>query len=228
MINEELDADSADSPVSYDDQRFESISSHFGLDYNLENDGFDTSHDHYPNYESSALSQTTNKLLQLSCKLNYWSSKFIVKDGDKYIDVSSAAQGCSSIIPESASHRNIQYPGTKYQFDNQIFHDTNINDSAVDLDLVEEFFFNMINSPTTIDGCKMIRRRSDKRMTCSRKRTHTYICSHGMTARSIDDTQFAPNNVGQMNVTLQHNKKHKSKGSLRGKIIHYMNSFFIL
>jgi len=96
-LNEELDADIADSPVSYDDQRFESTSSHFGLDYKMENDGFDTSYDHY---ESSALSQTTNKLLQLSCKLNYWSSKFIVKDGDKYIDVSSAAQGCSSIIPE--------------------------------------------------------------------------------------------------------------------------------
>jgi hypothetical protein len=216
--------DDTESLDSYD-YDYCDLNNHFGLEYNLEDNELHSSHERDHTYESSTISQTTNKLLQLSAKLNYWSSKFIVKDGKQYIDVSSAARGRSSIIPESASQRIIQYPGTKYQFDNQIFHDTNRNDSDVNLDVVEDIFFNMINSPATVDGCKMIRKRTHKRMTCSRKITHTYICSHGMIAREMDDTQFAINNVGKMNVSVQHNKKHKSKGSLHGKIINYMNSF---
>lgn len=185
----------------------------------MEDDEFDSSLDHDGNCKISFLSQTTKNLLLLNDKLNYWSSKFIVKDEEQYIDVSSAAQGPSSTIPDSASQRIVHYPGTKYQFDNKIFQDTSTS-SVLNMIAVEEFFFNMINSADTIDGCKMIRKRSNQRLSPFRKATYTYICSHGMIAREIDDTQFAPNHVGKMNVSLQHNKKHKSKGSLRGEIVH--------
>ena len=54
----------------------------FGLNYNWDVDGTDTSHDfndQSQNYdESNTLSQTTNKILQLSEKLYHWSSKFVV------------------------------------------------------------------------------------------------------------------------------------------------------
>jgi hypothetical protein len=192
----------------------------FGLNYNWDVDGTDTSQQNDESYTLS-LSQTTNKILQLSEKLNHWSSKFVVKDGDKYIDVSSAARGPTSIIPVGATHKNIIYPGTKYRFHFQLFgHSDKNNKSDVNLKDVEQSFFNMINSPETIDGCKMIRKRFDTYQSCSRICSHTYICSHGMIANH-DDTNFVPNKVGKCNVTVQHSKKHKSKGSLRGKISYF-------
>ena len=150
----------------------------------------------------------------------HWSSKFVVKDGDKYIDVSSAARGPTSIIPVGATHKNIIYPGTKYRFHFQLFGHSDNNKSDVNLKDVEQIFFNMINSPETIDGCKMIRKRFDTYQSCSRICSHTYICSHGMIANH-DDTNFVPNKVGKCNVTVQHSKKHKSRGSLRGKISYF-------
>ena len=207
----------------------------FGLvNYNWDVDGTDTSHDfndQSQNYEeSNTLSQTTNKILQLSEKLNHWSSKFVVKDGDKYIDVSSAARGASSVIPVGATHTNILYPGTKYQFHSRLFCQINNSESDVNVNDVEQIFFKMINSPETIDGCKMIRKRSNTNISCSRLCSHTYICSHGMIAKH-DDSKFVPNHVGKCNVTVQHSKKHKSKGSLRGKrhfITKYLRTAFIL
>jgi hypothetical protein len=189
----------------------------FGLNYDLDVVGTDTTHDfNDQSNESNILSQTTNKILQLSEKLNHWSSKFVVKDGDKYIDVSCAARGSKSTIPLGATQQNISYPGTKYQFPSHLFCHSNFSESDVNVNDVEDFFFKMLNSPGTIGGCKMIRKRSDKKLTCSRQGSHTYICSHGMIAKH-DDSKFIPNNVGKCYVSVQHSKKHKSKGSLRGK-----------
>ena len=78
----------------------------FGLNYDWDVVGTDTTHVfNDQSHESNNLSQTTNKILQLSEKLNHWSSKFVVKDGDKYIDVSSAARGAKSIIPVGANQQ---------------------------------------------------------------------------------------------------------------------------
>ncbi len=41
----------------------------------------------------STLAETCNKLLCLSDKLKYWTSKFTVRDGNQLIDVASAARG---------------------------------------------------------------------------------------------------------------------------------------
>jgi hypothetical protein len=55
---------------------------------------------------SSTLADTCNNLLYLSDKLKFLTSKFTVRDGNQFIDVSSAACGPSSTIP-IGSHDNI-------------------------------------------------------------------------------------------------------------------------
>lgn len=186
--------------------------------YNVECLGDNFATKDHNSYDSSTLYQTSKNLIILSGKLNFWSSKFIVKDGDMCIDISSAACGSSSIIPIGARQRDFPYSGTKYQFDPQLFHDT--DDIDFNLDYVEKKLFAMLTSSKTVDGCKITRRRTDKVVTFSRKITWTYACSHGRIMRDIDDSQFGPNSMGKLNVTHQHAKKHKSKGAIRGKISH--------
>ena len=64
-----------------------------------------------------------------------------MKDGDKYTDVSSAARGASSVIPVGATHKNILYPGTKYQFHSRLFCHSNNSESDLNVNDVEEIFF---------------------------------------------------------------------------------------
>ena len=56
-------------------------------------------------------------------------------------------------------------------------------------------------SPHTVDGCKLIRHRVDKVATCRRKRCWYFICSLGKVMRQIDDSHFAPDSVGKINVS---------------------------
>ena len=144
-----------------------------------------------------------------------------MRDGDQLIDVSSAACASSSTLPIGATHTKIPYSGTVYQFDPMLFYNTDesILCSKLDLEDVEQKLFSMLKSPNTVDGCKLVRRRADKGETCNRKRSWTYICSHGKVMRHIDDSHFGPDSVGMLNVTHQHSKKHKSKGSIRGNCL---------
>jgi hypothetical protein len=47
----------------------------------------------------------SKKLLDMAEKLEFWSSKFYVRDGDEMIDISSAAQGESSTVPCGATQQ---------------------------------------------------------------------------------------------------------------------------
>jgi len=63
-----------------------------------------------------------NILLRLASDLNTWSSKFMISHGDQYVDLSSAAQGAlSSSLSGVYPHQNIEYPLTKYHFDEHMF-----------------------------------------------------------------------------------------------------------
>ena len=55
-------------------------------------------------------------------KLKFWFLKLFVRDGDKMIDISSAAQGTSSTVPCGATQQTFPYPGTTYRFDPVTFH----------------------------------------------------------------------------------------------------------
>jgi hypothetical protein len=61
-----------------------------------------------------------------------------------------------------------------------------------------------------------MKRRSLK-VTCHRKWSWTFLCSHGMIMREIQDSHFGPNSVGKLNVSLQSMKHNNSKeSSIRG------------
>jgi hypothetical protein len=48
----------------------------------------------------------------LAEKLKFWSSKFIVKEGDVMIDISLATKGMPSTVPKGAQQQTLPYPGT--------------------------------------------------------------------------------------------------------------------
>ena len=164
----------------------------------------------------SSFSETSKNLLRLSAQLNFWQSKLTIKDGDQIIDVSSAACGELSSIPVGATQQTFPYPGTMYQLDPLLFQPDN---EEFDLDKAESQLYSLMKSPYTVDGCKLIRHRVDKVATCRRKRCWYFICSHGKVMRKIDDSHFAPDSVGKINVSYQHAKKKKSKTSLKGKSV---------
>jgi hypothetical protein len=77
----------------------------------------------------------------------------------------------------------------------------------------------MIKSPNTINGCKLVTNISDARPSNYGKKTWTFVCSHGKVMKIMDDFQSHPDNVGKSNVSIQHLKCTKSKGSaMRGEL----------
>ena len=78
------------------------------------------------NIQENHMEATVSNLLRHTSNLNTWTSNFVVTHGHQSIDVSSAAQGPLSFSPPSVASppRKIPYPGTKYQFDENIFFGT--------------------------------------------------------------------------------------------------------
>jgi hypothetical protein len=152
-----------------------------------------------------------------------------VRDGDECIDVSSAACGELSTIPIGSTRQQFPYTGTMNQFDPSLFHNP---DQEFDIDDREAKLFALMKSPHTIDGCKLVRHRVDTATTCNRKRTWTFICSHGKVMRKIDDHHFGPDSVGKINVLNQNVKRTKSKESIKNKFVLcfelYMNLVMLL
>jgi hypothetical protein len=136
---------------------------------------------------SSTLAETCNNLLCLSDQLKFWISKFIVRVGNQVIDVSSVAHGPSSTIPIGSTQQHFPYAGTMYQFDPILFHNP---DQEFDFDDAEAKLFALMKSPHAIDGCKLVRHRVDKAITCNCKRSWTFICSHRKVMRNINQSHF--------------------------------------
>jgi hypothetical protein len=136
---------------------------------------------------------SVNILLRLASDLNTWSSKFMISHGDQSIDVSSTAQGALSSSPSGIyPHQNIEYPLTKYHFDEHIF----LGIEAKDL-LVK-----MIRSPNCIDGCKLVAMGPQKNQSHFRKGTWTFVCSNGIVMNDMDESHFCPDSVGKSNVPI--------------------------
>jgi hypothetical protein len=128
--------------------------------------------------------------------------------GDKLLDISSAAQGSESIIPRGIHPQKLPYPQKSYCFDDNHFFTIDSEDKMI----------SMIKSPTTINGCKLVTNESKAKLSNYRKKTWTFLCSHGKVMKVSDDFQFHPDNVGKSNVSIQHLKQTKSKGSaMRGE-----------
>jgi hypothetical protein len=113
-----------------------------------------------------------------------------------------------------------------YQFDPILFHNP---DQQSDIDDAEAKLFALMKSPHAIDGCKLVQHQVDNAITCNRKRSWTFICSHRKVMRNIDEKHFGRDSVGKINVAYQNAKRTKMKGSIKGKFFWcidvYMNSF---
>jgi hypothetical protein len=66
--------------------------------------------------------------------------------------------------------------------------------------------------PSTVDGCTMVIKQSSLKVTCHKRRSWTFLFSHGMIMREIQDSHFGLNSVGKLNVSLQSIKHNNSKG----------------
>ncbi len=136
------------------------------------------------------------------------------------IDISSAAKGMSSSVPIGAQQQMLPYPGTFYRFDPYIFHGQNTEldlDQAENLNLVENQLYAPMKLPSTVDGCTLVMKQGSLKVTCHRRQSWTFLCSHGMIMREIQDIHFGLNSVGKLNESLQRIKHNNSKGaSIRG------------
>jgi hypothetical protein len=161
--------------------------------------GFDSSDDKHGQddgllqHVSSNISPLSKNLQLLYEQLKFWSSKFVVKEGDVMIDISLTAKGMSSLVPVCAQQHTLPYPETFYQFDPCIFHrqNTELNlDQAENLDLVENWLYALMKLPSTVDGCTMVMKQCSLKVTCHRRRSWTFLGSHGMIMRGIQDSHF--------------------------------------
>jgi hypothetical protein len=67
----------------------------------------------------------TNKIFRLIDETHEWSSTILLQDGDKSIDISSAAMGMASVTPANATKQLDVYPKERaasvYPFDRDIY-----------------------------------------------------------------------------------------------------------
>jgi hypothetical protein len=90
--------------------------------------------DGFPQSVTSNLSSLSKNLLVLAEKLKFWSPKLVVREGHRMIDISLAAKGMSSTVPEGTQQQMFPYQGTVNWFDPCIFHGQN---TELDINEVE-------------------------------------------------------------------------------------------
>ena len=136
------------------------------------------------------------------------------------IGISSITKGLPSTVPKGAQQQMFPYPGAFYWFDPCICHgqDTELDlNETENLNQVENRLYALMKLPSTVDGCTMVMKRRSLKVTCHRRWSWTFICSHGMIMRDIQDSHFGPNSVGKLNVSVQSVKHKNSKGAaIRG------------
>ncbi len=125
---------------------------------------------------------------------------------------------CHLLFPKA--HNNLPYPGTFYRFDPCIFHRQNTEldlDQAENLNQVENRLYALMKLPSTVDGCTLVMKQRSLKVTCHRRWSWTFLCSHVMIMREIQDSHFGPDSVGKLNVSVQSIKHNNSKGAaIRG------------
>jgi hypothetical protein len=81
--------------------------------------------------------------------------------------------------------QNIQYPSTKYSFDENNFGGIGAKDLLI----------KMIKTPNCIDGCKLVSMQPKNNKTQFRKGAWTFVCSHGLVINDMVESHFDPDSV---------------------------------
>ena len=127
----------------------------------------------------------------------------MITQGDQSIDVSCAAIGALSSSPSGIYlDQNIQYPFTKYSFEENMFWGIGAKDLLI----------KTIKSPNCVDGCKLVSRQPDNNKTQFRECSWTFVCSHGIVMNDVVESHFDPDSVGKSHVLFQGLKCTKSRG----------------
>ncbi len=63
-------------------------------------------------------------------------------------------------------------------------------DQAENLNLVENLLYVLMKLPSTVDGCTIVMKQCSLKFTCHRRWSWTFLCSHGMIMREIQDSHF--------------------------------------
>ncbi len=95
-------------------------------------------------------------------------------------------KGLYLLLPLVYPDQNIQYPCTKYSFDENMFGGFGTKDLLIKI----------IKSPNCIDGCKIMSRQPDNKKTQFRKGAWIFVCSHGIVMNDMVESHFDPDSVG--------------------------------
>jgi hypothetical protein len=99
-----------------------------------------------------------------------------------------------------------------------IFHGEN---TEFDINEAEKQLLLLMMLPTIIDGCHMILNQWNNTLTCCRKLTFDFICSHGRKMPSVKESDFGTGRVGKLHAVTQTVKHTKTKGTVVKGKYHY-------
>jgi hypothetical protein len=161
------------------------------------------------NYES-----ISNEICHLAEQANIWSSTITIPQGDKYLDISSAAMGKLSTTPTGASNQPLTFPKGKsasvYRFDPEIFNENSWPKLK-----------KMLTKVGCVSGCRLTVSHADTRKTCNCLAAYTLRCTHGYLFRNKGASTFEEGDVGPSNVVTEFIKRVKTKGATKGKFAMY-------
>ncbi len=160
----------------------------------------------------------TNKISRLIEENHVWSSTILLPDGDRCIDISSAAMGTASVTLSNATKQPEVYPKGRtalvYCFDPDIYG----KNSWMQLK-------STLTQVGCVSGYRLVLRYTDQRPTLHQKACYELWCSLRSLFQNNGSSNYLSNNVGPCNVVTEHLKHVKSSGGFKGNVINTLCCF---
>jgi hypothetical protein len=139
----------------------------------------------------------TNKISRLVEENHVWSSTIFLPDGDRCIDISSAAMGTASVTLSNATKQPDVYPkgraASVYRFDPDIY---------------GKHSWMQLKPTLTQVGCvsrsRLVLRYMDQRPTLHWKACYELWCGHRSLLQNNGSSNYLSDNVGPCNVVTEH------------------------
>ncbi len=157
----------------------------------------------------------STKISRLVEENHVWSSTILLPDGDRCIDISSAA---ASVTPDNNTKQPDIYPkgraASVYCFDP---------------DICGENSWMQIKSTLTqvgsVSGCRLVLRYMDQRQTLHWKACYELWCSHRSLFQNNGSSNYLNDNVGPCNVVTEYLKRVKISSGIKGNVINILCYF---
>jgi hypothetical protein len=160
----------------------------------------------------------TNKISRLVEENHVWSLTILLPDGDRCIDISSAAMGMASVTLSNATKQPDVYPkgraASVYCFDPDICGKNSWMQ-----------FKSTLTQVGCVSGCRLVLHYTEKRPTLHRKACYELWCSHRSLFKNNGSSNYLSDNVGPYNVVTEHLKRVKNSGGLKVNIINIICCF---